>query len=81
MGVFEPFFDWQMLGTSLRFRGCRYGSDSTDKSGVINVLTVFPSPRRLRWSEMLEELRATGDQRSPGSTSCPPTPSSSCAAS
>lgn len=61
-GVFEPFFDWQVLGTSLLFRGCRFGHYNTDKSGVIDQLDVSVSPRRLRWSEMVEELRATGDQ-------------------
>lgn len=61
-GVFEPFFDWQVAGTSLRFRGCRYGMYNADKAGLIDSLQVSVSPRRLRWSEMVEELRATGDQ-------------------
>ncbi len=61
-GVFEPFFDWQVLGTSLRFRGCRFGMYNTDKSGVIDSLSISLSPRRLGWSEVVEELRATGSQ-------------------
>lgn len=61
-GVFTPSFDWQVLGTSLRFRGCRIGMYSTDKAGVIDSLQVSVSPRRLPWSAMVEELRATRGQ-------------------
>jgi hypothetical protein len=65
-GVFTPFFDWQVPGTSLHFRGCRFGGYGTDKSGVIDHLEVSVSPRRLRWGQMVEELRATRDQLTAG---------------
>jgi hypothetical protein len=61
-GVFEPFFDWQVAETPLRFRRCRFGGYGTDKSARIDHLEVSVSPRRLRWREMVEELRGTRDQ-------------------
>jgi hypothetical protein len=61
-GVITPYFDWRVHGTSLHFRDCKVAGYGTDKSGRIDQLQVSLSPRRLRWREVVEEMRGTRDQ-------------------
>jgi len=56
----DAYFDFELAGSALRFHGCSRSSiDAEGSEETVGLISVFVTPRHLRWGAFTRELKDT----------------------